>query len=359
MRLPSFLHWLRFSFHGLASVQKGGYPDPQLKDLILFVTERCNLRCRHCLFWQRIDSPGKELSLEQIQKIAGSVPALRTMVLTGGEPFLRKDLPQIAESFYRINHARHVQIDSNGLLIEPMISLLEQNLAKTYQSHLTYQISLDGLEENHDRLRQSPGSFKKTVENLKQLVSIKKDFPYFRLVVLSNIHSQNYEDIEPLSRLLSEEIGVEHAFDIVRGSHYSSWGIPENIRVEEDPRDCALPPKEQLRPIIETIKKIDENEGGIHREFVRQLEYQTDMYLGKPVPFPCVTAGRTIGTVYSDGSVAACEFTKPFANLADFDYDLGTLWCSECAGEQRKQITRCRCCHSCFVLTSMQEWEAR
>ena len=365
MRLPSFLRWLPF-LSGISnkqlpkrsSAKRNLYPSPLLNDLILFVTERCNMRCRHCMFWQRIDTPGSEFSLEQIEAVAGSLQPLRTIALTGGEPFLRKDIVQIVEAFYEINHSQHVQVDTNGLQLEPMINLLNQNLAEAYQSHLTFQISLDGLEENHDLLRQSPGSFRKTVENLKKLATIKSNYPYFRLVVLTNINSLNYGDIEPVSRLLWDEIGIEHAFDIVRGSDYSSWGIPSDIKVEEAPRDCVLPPMDQLEPIIAAIKKIDEHEGGIHREFVRQLEYQVDMYMGKPVPFPCVTAGRTIGTVYSDGSVAACEFTKPFANLKDFEYDLGTLWRSEMAEKRRKQITQCRCCHSCFVLTSMQEWEA-
>ena len=99
---------------------QGNYPDPWLKDLILFVTDRCNMKCDHCMFWERIDNPGDELSLEQMGNIARSTPPLRTLSLTGGEPFLRNDLVRILEIFYQFNHTHHIQVNTNGLLMERM-----------------------------------------------------------------------------------------------------------------------------------------------------------------------------------------------------------------------------------------------
>jgi MoaA/NifB/PqqE/SkfB family radical SAM enzyme len=311
------------------------------------------------MFWQRIDDPGAELSLEQITKLAHSIPPLRTMVLTGGEPFLRKDLAQIVEVFFRDNGAKHVQIDSNALAIEPMIALVEKKLAQQYQSHLSFQVSLDGFQETHDTLRQTPRGFERTVAHLRRLVELKKKHAYFRLVVLTNINKSNYKEIDSLSRFLHEDVGVEHAFDIVRGSGHSAWGIPPEIKVEENPRDCDFPPREALDEIMAVLRRVDEREGGVHRDFVKQLGIQVDMYMGRPAPFRCLTAGRTIGTIYSDGAVAACEFTKPFAHLADYDFDLGALWHAPEAEARRDAITGCHCCHSCFVLSSMLEWQAQ
>jgi MoaA/NifB/PqqE/SkfB family radical SAM enzyme len=353
MQLPVFLR----RFWTTSGDERGMFPEPQLRDVILFVTDRCNLRCKHCMFWERIDSPGAEMPLDNLQKIARSIPALRTVVLTGGEPFLRKDIAQIVETFYAENRCCHLQIDSNGLVIESMVDLVEKDIAAKYQSHLSFQISLDGFEEKHEAIRQAPGSFTKTVANIKRLVALKKDHPFFRIVVLTNINKNNYNDIEALSDFLSNDVGVDHAFDIVRGSGHSSWGIPKEIITEENPRDCDFPPLDELQRIMDLITRIDEREGGVHAQFVRQLQYQVDLYLGRPIPFRCLTAGRTIGTIYSNGAVAACEFTKPFAHLEDYQYDLNKLWQSQFAEERRNQIKGCRCCHSCFVLTSMEEWE--
>ncbi|RJP25403.1 MAG: radical SAM protein [Candidatus Omnitrophota bacterium] len=335
----------------------GTYPPPQAKDIILFVTDRCNMRCEHCMFWQRIDDPGPEMTLVQFQQIARTAPALRTVSITGGEPFLRNDLDEIVESFYRENRTHNVQINTNGLLWERMEHLIELDLAAKYEHFLSFQVSIDGLEKNHDRLRQLPGSFRKITNNLKRLVALTKEHPYFRVVVLTNVNKHNYREIDELSHFLWDEIGVQHAFDLVRGVTFSSWGIPQAIIEKGDPRDCDLPPMQELEGILDAIRRINRREGGHFDQFVRQLEVQVGLYLGIPAPFRCLSAGRTAGVIYGDGSVAACEFTKPFAHLADFDYDLDRLWRSRQAELRRNQITGCSCSHTCFVLTSLVEWE--
>ncbi len=333
------------------------YPANRLKDIILFLTDRCNMRCDHCMFWQRIDDPGDEMTLDELKTVARTAQPLRTVAMTGGEPFLRKDLHQIVEAFFRDNQTHHVQVNTNGLLMERMEELVCRDLAAKYERYLTYQVSIDGLEETHDRLRRLPGSFQKILNNLKRLLELTKTHPYFRVVVLTNVNKGNYLEIEPLADILWHEVGVQHTYDLVRGQSFSAWGIPEAIKEFEDPRDCDLPPKDKLEEIMETIKRINAREGGHFDQCMQQLEIQINQYLNKPTPFRCISAGRTIGVIYSDGSVSACEFTKPFAHLADFDFDLQRLWDSQAAQTRRGQITTCSCCHSCFVLTSLQEHE--
>ncbi len=351
--LPRLFHWLYPS----PNDPKGTYPESRLKDLILFVTDRCNMRCDHCMFWQRIDDPGPEMSLEQMQCIARSIPPLRTLAMTGGEPFLRKDLPDLVETFFRDNRTHHIQVNSNGILLDRMEDLVCRDFAARYQHHLTYQISVDGLEKTHERLRRAPGSFAKILRNLKRLVELSRQYAYFRVVVLTNVNQTNYQEIEELADILWNQIGVEHTYDLVRGVSFSSWNIPDDIRQAEDPRECDLPPLNELESIYERILKINEREGKPFDQFMRQLGVQIGMYLGKPSPFYCLSAGRTTGVIYSDGSIAACEFTTPFASLADYEYDLNRLWNSPAGAKRRERIKDCRCTHTCFVLTSLQEWE--
>ncbi len=353
IHLPHFFH----RFISSPPDPKGTYPDPRLKDVILFVTDRCNMRCDHCMFWQRIDHPGPEMSLDQLQCIARSIPPLRTLALTGGEPFLRKDLPDIVETFFRDNHTHHIQVNTNGVLMDRMEDLVRRGLGTRYEHHLTFQVSLDGLEETHDRLRRAPGSFRKILGNLERLVALSKEYPYFRVVVLTNVNKNNSHEIEEISEILWGKIGVEHTFDLVRGVSFSAWNIPEDILQEEDPRECGLPSREELESIYQRILTIHESEGRIFDQFMRQLGIQVGMYLGRPAPFYCLSAGRTAGVIYSDGSVSACEFTAPFARLEDYDYDLKRLWIGMESEERRDRIKGCRCTHTCFVLTSLQEWE--
>ncbi len=175
--------------------------------------------------------------------------------------------------------------------------------------------------------------------------------------MLTNINKGNYHQIEELADYLWNEVGVEHTYDLVRGVSFSAWNIPEDIIVHEDPRDCDLPPLDKLDEIHEAIKRVNDREGNRFDQCVRQVGVQIQMYKNQLPPVRCISAGRTAGVIYSDGSVAACEFTKPFANIYDYDCDLRALWCSYEGDLRRSQITGCTCAHSCFVLTSLQEWE--
>ena len=73
--------------------------------LVLFVTSRCNMRCDHCFYLDEInDSSRTELSIEQIETLAKELGGLNWVALSGGEPYLRKDLVEIIQAFYK--HSR-------------------------------------------------------------------------------------------------------------------------------------------------------------------------------------------------------------------------------------------------------------
>ncbi len=65
-------------------------------NLIFFVTSRCNLLCTHCFYWEELNKRKNELELDEIERVSRSLPNLLSVSLTGGEPYLRPDLPDIA-----------------------------------------------------------------------------------------------------------------------------------------------------------------------------------------------------------------------------------------------------------------------
>ncbi len=118
------------------------------KRIIFFVTSRCNLRCKHCFYIPNI-SPTQEISLIEIRRMASSAKnRLKQIIITGGEPFLRDDLYEIALSFVN-NGCQMINIDSNGTLPLKVESFLKKFLKET-RATLVFQISLDvgfgGLE---------------------------------------------------------------------------------------------------------------------------------------------------------------------------------------------------------------------
>ncbi|MEK7072359.1 MAG: radical SAM protein, partial [Patescibacteria group bacterium] len=87
---------------------------------ILYVTARCNAKCKMCFYWQDIDQArqDQELSLDEIEKISHSMGFLQYLTLTGGEPTLRSDLPQIARIFDRNNNLQFLSIPTNSTLVD-------------------------------------------------------------------------------------------------------------------------------------------------------------------------------------------------------------------------------------------------
>ena len=67
---------------------------------IFFPTSRCNLSCSHCFYHDSLNKRFNELTLDEIDTFSKTMDPLLTLALTGGEPYLRHDLDQIARIFY-------------------------------------------------------------------------------------------------------------------------------------------------------------------------------------------------------------------------------------------------------------------
>src|SRR5437762_10587134 len=86
--------------------------------LNILVTSVCDMRCTHCFFTDELDDrPRKKLQMKthEIDRIAQTLGGnLGVLILAGGEPFTRKDLPESVNSFYRHNNLESVYLMSNG-----------------------------------------------------------------------------------------------------------------------------------------------------------------------------------------------------------------------------------------------------
>ena len=86
--------------------------------LNILVTSVCNMRCTHCFFTDELeDAARKKLQMKthEIERISETLGSnLGVLILAGGEPFTRKDLPEIAQAFYTNNKLESLYITSNG-----------------------------------------------------------------------------------------------------------------------------------------------------------------------------------------------------------------------------------------------------
>lgn len=126
------------------------------------ITRRCNLKCVHCYAHAKDMVFENELTTEEGKAVIDDLAAFGSPVIlfSGGEPTIRKDLPELAD--HAVKRGMRAVISTNGTLITAEMAKVLKEIGLSYVG-----ISLDGMEEIHDRFRGVKGSFAKTLEGIK------------------------------------------------------------------------------------------------------------------------------------------------------------------------------------------------
>lgn len=326
--------------------------------LTFFVTNRCNAKCKHCFYWKNLGkNKNNELKLGEIKDIVSSLRhRLSTVLLTGGEPFLRRDLVQICKIFYDINRTKKVNIPTNGLEPE-LIYKCAKEIVENTGLFLSVIVSLDGLEKKHDEIRGIQGTFQRARETVSYLKDLEKEKSNFKVGVQTAISNQNYSEIESLTRFVKKKLDVPHGFQFIRDTRSDVYSINPMIVSDFNPPDddFRLPSLEKLHRVNKIINEsISENANVLLSKIdIVKRQYLLEIIEKRKRIVPCL-AGKVDGVIYPSGDVALCEYTKSFGNLRDFSLNFEKLWNSSKANERRKQITQCVCAHPCNLVSSMR-----
>ena len=125
------------------------------------MTRRCNLKCVHC-YAKAVDEHGKdEIDTAKAKEIIKDLAEFGApvMLFSGGEPMVRKDLPELAS--FAVEHGMRAVISTNGTLITPAKAKELKEIGLSYVG-----ISLDGGEEIHDKFRGVQGAYRKALEGV-------------------------------------------------------------------------------------------------------------------------------------------------------------------------------------------------
>lgn len=126
------------------------------------MTKQCNLKCIHCYAHAKSTAQDNELTTREGKDLIDDLAAFGSPVIlfSGGEPLMRKDLPELAE--YAVSKGMRAVISTNGTLITSDIAKTLKEIGLSYVG-----ISLDGLEEIHDHFRGQKGSFQASMEGIR------------------------------------------------------------------------------------------------------------------------------------------------------------------------------------------------
>jgi Fe-coproporphyrin III synthase len=281
-------------------------------------------------------------------------------LLSGGEPTLRKDLPDLVSIYLKHNKIRTVSVPTNGLLPQRIASLASAIARLDSQLHVTFNLSIDGFEDTHDRIRGVPGNFRKSLETLRLLRQVAAECPNLEILVNSVICADNYGEVAPFAEFIrNEKLADGHYFEVVRGD-------PPDVRIRAVPPDALRRIYDAVLPIqagylrtnlrhlhgLRRMWREIEGLGGLIYRYRTQWSVHTH---GARWPVPCM-AGEAIAVVDYDGRMRVCELRDTAVKLADYDYDFAAARNSSALLAERAAAKshQCDCTHVCFVNTSVK-----
>lgn len=158
------------------------------------LTSKCNLRCRHCVV-SAGEECSDELCFEDCCRLIDEFADFEVgqLILSGGEPLIRKDFFDIAE--YAASKGIMIQVATNGTLID------EHAAEKLANIGARAQVSLDSsVPVIHDDFRQSSGSWKRTVDGIKLLV--RAGVPVTLAAAVTTMNVDNIPELYELGKEL-------------------------------------------------------------------------------------------------------------------------------------------------------------
>ena len=156
---------------------------------------RCNLRCVHCYAQSKDIEYEDELTTEQGKELIDDLAEFGSPVIlfSGGEPTMRKDLPELAE--YAKSKGMRAVISTNGTLIDEKMAKVLKKIGLSYVG-----ISLDGVRETNDKFRGVPGAFDAAMDGLRNCM--KEDI---KVGLRFTINKKNVVDIPAIFDIIEEE----------------------------------------------------------------------------------------------------------------------------------------------------------
>ena len=176
-------------------------------NLTFSVTNRCQSRCKTCGIWRIYrDDPTKrrdELTTEEIERIFRSLGHVYVFNISGGEPFLRKDLGEIIRLACRHLTPGIIHIPTNAIAVDRIFDetrkILDFLKRRFPGVRLTVKPSLDHIGPRHDEIRGVPGNFDKVMTLFARLKDLQAEYPHFHAELGTVVSRWNVREIEEIA----------------------------------------------------------------------------------------------------------------------------------------------------------------
>ena len=294
----------------------------KLESVFLFVTGRCNAKCKMCFYAEDMDKKEKDLTFEEIKTISETAGQFNRLWVSGGEPTLREELPEIIEMFYKNNEIKDVNIPTNGLKPDRIVAWVKQIRQNCPELNINLSLSLDGFGDTHDIQRGVPGNFYKAMGTLKLIEKNFADDGRVLKNLATVITKYNENEVEDLMIWMLGRFHLSnHIIEAARGMTRD-----DGVKVLTEPTLRAL--QDKVVPIYNVYgERMAEETGGFRKPIARFF------YLG------------FIRTLYN---VRATNIDHPTPWGMDSD-----AMKQEIAAIGHGDKANCWCTHGCWITSSL------
>ncbi len=286
--------------------------------IVVSVSYRCNSKCRTCEVWRK---PNDDLTLEEWTRVFQHIGQPVYLTFTGGEPFLRKELPEMVIAAYQHCRPEYITIPTNGILTQRVAEGVEKICASAPKSKIGINLSLDGIGSEHDDIRNVPGNWDRAMATWKVLNELKDKYPNLVLSIHTVISKFNvarfreiYDGLQPLAP-----------------DSYITEVAEERVELDTIGKDIT-PLARDYAPIADFLS--EHAHATPARGFARVTQSFRARYyqlakrylIERRQIIPCF-AGWASGHIAPNGDVwSCCIRAEPIGNLRTTEYDLRPIW---------------------------------
>ena len=291
-------------------------------DLTVISTYRCNSKCQMCYIWQNPTDPKEEVSVESLKKLPGGFDNLN---VSGGEPTLRADLPEIIDTVYP--KARITEISSNGLHPERIVPIIKKH------PNVKVRLSLEGDELTNNTIRGEKDGFQSKLKGLKMLKEAGGTDLGFALVIQDENAAQLVEVYE-----LCKSMGVEMATSAL----HNAWQFHKNDNYFYSRVKVAKEVEKLITSMLKTNTVKNWFRAYLNLGLIKKI-------LGQDRLIPC-TAGKDFAFIDPWSDVWACNVRTdlPMGNLARQSWE--EIINSDIAKKSRAKVDICQ--QNCWMVTT-------
>ncbi len=299
-------------------------------DAIIAVTHRCNARCVMCHLWK--SDASDRLTPADMRKLPA---ALKTVNLSGGEPFLRDDLPQFVREVRTRCRRAQITISTNGCLPDRIAEQMRE--IRRIAPSVRLAVSLDGIGVAHDRIRGLSGAFDRAVDLIDRLTA-----EGYRGLRLAMTISRGNLDQVPAVAQLADRLGLELGIVAAHAAETHLGVRTDDVSLGQIPTWLAG----AFANIIARWLRSWRPKHWLRAHFT----WYTYSYLaGRPFRRQSTCRdGSEFFFLQADGTVYSCSVRgRAMGNVVDQDW--AEIWCGPAAEAARQFAFRCplRCWMIC------------